>query len=258
MAGRGRNQIALDRKDNFGLTQIVGEVERPAERNLRGMQFLVAIERLPLMPAQCRELLLQRGDLRDHCRRCHRAGQQPQSGTVILGPVRAALDHRSDKRFPRCDLALMQDRLRAVRIIEREDARLHGRARRAAARRVVGISLDLHRPAGLMRHQHAVGIAALGQRGGIGARLAGHDAGRFFDIRQKLPRLLLRAAAGEPAQSERCGHQLQELPPLDHAEAAAGARDLALDLRRHFRHFGQFVERAPIGSGGWRGRPGHR
>ena len=162
MAGRGRNQIALDRKDDFGLPQIIGEIERAAESGLRGAQFLVPVERFPLVPAQCRELLLQRGDLRDQCRRRHRAGQQPQSGAVILAPGSAALDHRSDKCFPRCDLALMQDRLRAVRIIEREDARLHGRARRAAARRVVGISLDLHRPAGLMRHQHAIGIAALG------------------------------------------------------------------------------------------------
>jgi hypothetical protein len=50
-ARHGGNQIALDRKDHVGGADIEDALDRPAERTLRRGKLVVAMQRLPLIPA---------------------------------------------------------------------------------------------------------------------------------------------------------------------------------------------------------------
>ncbi len=241
-----RDQIAFDREDHIGGVEIEHLVERPPKGALAGGEFGVAVQRLPLVPAHRRELLLQCSDLRGERGRRHGPGQKSQPVAAARRQLRAAADQGRDKILPVGDFPMADDCLGATRVVELEDARLHDRTGGAEARRVVGIALDLDRPRHLVRDQHAGGISLDGHRRRIIARAAGHHAGRLLDIRQKLAPLDLLVAGREPAERDRSRHQLQKAAPLQGAEHGAEPWHLALDDRSEARRLGQFLEAAPI------------
>ena len=242
----GGNQIALDRKDHVGGADIQDALDWPAEGMLRRGKLVVAMQRLPLMPAHCRKLLLQCSDLRGEGGRSDIAGQQPQPVAAARQEPVAALVESRDETLPGIDLTITDDRLRAARIIERQDRRLHDRAGTAEAGRMVGVTLDLDRPRHLMGDQDAGRIAVLGRRRRVIARATGHDPGRLFDIREQLARIGLGTAGRQPAQCHRGRHQLQKPPPIKSAEHVSETRHLAFDGCREFRRLRQFLETAPI------------
>ena len=57
VAGAARYQVAFDRKDRIGGAQIVDEADGTAEGGSTCLQFLIAVERLPAVPAQPGKLL---------------------------------------------------------------------------------------------------------------------------------------------------------------------------------------------------------
>src|SRR6185437_774247 len=168
--------------------------------------------------------------------------------TAASLPLPPLLDNRGDEGLPALDLTTPRHRLRAMRIVEAEDARLLDGAGGAEARRMIGIALDLYRPPHLMLEQDAGRIAIERGRGGVVAGAGGNDAGRLLDIRPQLARLLLGPARGEAAQRHRCRHELKEASAVERAGRRRGkARELLLDMSQKLRRLRQLCEALPVG-----------
>jgi hypothetical protein len=69
------------------------------------------------MPLGRRQVLQQRAQLRGQRGRCHRLGQNPQSRAFLGFLIGYRLPKLAEERIPRRDLAIMSDRLRAIRIV---------------------------------------------------------------------------------------------------------------------------------------------
>src|SRR5690348_13420805 len=66
-SGRARDQIAFDAENPIGFAEVEAALDRTAEAYPRRGEFVVAMQRLPLMPAHLRKLLLKFCKLR--CKR---------------------------------------------------------------------------------------------------------------------------------------------------------------------------------------------
>ena len=122
-----------------------------------------------------------------------------------------------------------------LRVVERQDGRLPGRARAAAGKRRFGVAFDLDRPPVARFHQHS----AAGRAGAARRRVPGGDAGhRFLGLDQERNRLLDRAsrAARERRGGEHEPHARQKVAPAGlevRAVRAAGRALLAAGLDVH-------------------------
>ena len=138
-----------------------------------------------------------------------------------------------EERLPGADLAELGDHLRAIGIVEPEDRGLRESVRRAEARGMVGIALDLRRPAEVALDQDASGIAAQDKRARIVARLPRDPVLRLADIGDDLLERLRCARAGA-GERERRPHETEETAPAH--------EPLALQLGERLQVHRQSVE----------------
>ena len=108
----------------------------------------VAVDRLVDVPFCLGQVLQQRFDLLGQRRRDDRLGQQPQPGAAAAAAAsRMAARDGGQRVAPGARLAQVGDRLRAVRVVERQHRGLVEDVGAAAAGRMIGIALDLGGPA---------------------------------------------------------------------------------------------------------------
>jgi hypothetical protein len=210
VAGRGVEEIALDGEDRLRRIELQHGVDRAAERQRRAGAHIVAGLGVPAVPAQRGKALAERGELRGEGRRGGGAAEEAEPLAAALGEFVRAQRQRLGEGAGGGDAALPQDRRRAVRVVEVENAGLREDAGRAEARRVLRIALDLDRPSHLVDEQDPRRVAVAGEGGGEGARQAGDDARRRLDIGHRLVRRRRRSAAGDAAERQRGAHELQD------------------------------------------------
>ena len=113
---------------------------------------------------------------------------------------------------------------------------------------MLGIALELRRPAHVVLGEQRLGKASLHHRGRVEERPARNDLLGLPDVRNDLFFRLPRAGA-DAGEGERRPHQLEELPPARRVvELRSLRRELTIDVLVEFRRVGQFVETAPIGA----------
>ena len=119
---------------------------------------------------------------------------------------------------------------------------------RAEAGRVLGIALELRRPAHVVFGQERHAEAALRHRGRVEQRPARDDLFRLPDVRDDLL-VRLPGAGADAGERERGAHQLQELPAAGRIVELRGLRrELPLDVLAELRRVGQLFEAAPVGA----------
>ena len=149
------------------------------------------------------------------------------------------------KRRPRPDLADPGERLRAVRIVEAEHARLREDVGRAEAAGMLRIAFDLGRPSFVAFDEKTGGDAAKRHCGRKEKWLARDDLFRLADVRHDLFLGLARARS-QAGERERGAHEFQEGPALDRIGNGFDLRrKLVVQTLSERRVAGQFVQRAP-------------
>ena len=196
-------------------------------------------------PPHLRKLPLQVGDLRREGWGGHGAGHHPQAASAGRQQDLPTRVERGDEIGPALQLPAAGDRLRAPRIVKRQNTRLHDGAGRAEAGRMDRVALDLDRAPGQVLEQDALGIAGIGERRRVMARDRRHQLRRLLDIGHELAGVGFGSAAGQRRHDHRGRHDLQEAAPVEMVETLAEARHLALDERREIRAVGERFEPAP-------------
>ena len=140
-------KIAVQGDDHFGLVELVVRHRRA------GLDELIPIPRLVLVPLRLRVLLQQRRQLRRQRGRGHGVREDAQARPGFCALLGQRGHQISQKLFPRTDLPSPPHGLRPVGIIEFQDRRLVENARRAQAHRVVRVALDFRWPALVTLHQ---------------------------------------------------------------------------------------------------------
>ena len=165
-------------------------------------------------------------------------------------PARALHAHRGAERGeevrPRADRPCERDGLEAVRVVERQHRRLREGVGRAAARGVIRVALDLHRPAELALDEDAHAEPGPGRhRTREVQRATGDDVLGGVDVRDdRLARLL--AARADPAERERARHELQERAAPERVEPHRPLHGiLARDELAERGLVGRLLERPP-------------
>ena len=161
----------------------------------------------------------------------------------------------TDRRLPRksphdADLAVVQQRLRAVRVVQRKHRGLRKDVARAERRRMLRVALELRRTPLVALREHALCDAAERHRCGIKQRAARHEILRLPDVRRDVLIGLARARA-QARQRQRRAHQLEEIaPPLDRILVVAPAdgllRKFPFEEMAKLRRLGQLFQAPPI------------
>ncbi|MNY17509.1 hypothetical protein D3C86_1508310 [compost metagenome] len=194
------------------------------------------------MPAGQGEALQEGRDLPGEGGGRHRLGQEAQA-RALGGELRFKLTrHHLEEAFPGGDRAVLQHHLRTIRVVKAEDRGLGDRARRAQARGVIRVALDLGGPSRVTLDQQAGPIPAERHARREEERLARDDGLRLANVRDDLAG---RARTGAQArQGQRGAHQVQEAAP---AQGRLPLGKLPRDERAHFGRIGELFEAAPVG-----------
>jgi hypothetical protein len=246
-AGCVLEQLRVERQDDVGVGEVVAGLDILAERRMGAGAGAVARNRIEHDPLGRRQRLHQLVDLPGQGRRGDGFRQQPEAGAAgeLLGVDRAG--QRRGDIGPGLDFAAVFDRLRAIRIVERENRRLRVDVRAALDRRMLRIRFDLRRPAFMTLGQHRRREAAVRHGRREIERLARHDLFGLLDVRNDQLFGLARTGRGA-GEGDRRAHQLQELPPSGRiGEFRRMRRELAMQELGELGRFRQFFEAAPIG-----------
>ncbi len=249
-------EVGVQGHDHVRLREGVDGVSVLAEGQLGGLPRCVVAQRLVLVPARLGERLEQLLNLLVQRRRDDGFRQQAQAGATAL----ALVGHRPPQRrhavdgdgaeggVPRRRLAAGADRLRAVRVVEGQDRRLMKHIGRAEAAGVLGVALDLRRPALVTLDQQTDAYAAERHGGGVEQRPAGDDLLGLADVGDDVDgRRRLDRAAAQPGQAQRGGHQGQEAAPAQRVgPGRRPLRELALDHLAEGVGVGQLLQRPPV------------
>ncbi len=131
-------------------------------------------------------------------RRRDRLGHDPKLRTVLVPHGRCGAQ-RGDRVGPRPRPVFVEDRLRAVGVVQAENRGLREAVGRAAARGVKLVPLDFDRPAVAALDEEPGRVPAERHRGRVEPRRARNSSFRLPDVRQDL--LARRARAPAPAAS---------------------------------------------------------
>ncbi len=205
----GGEEIAVEREDHVRLREVVHGLDVFAERGAGAGADVVARGRFPLNPLGLRmrgENLL---DLRGERRRVHRLREDAEPGAAGRGLGREGAADGADEAAPGTHLTELGGGARAVRVVEGQNRRLREEVGAALARRMIGVALDLRRPAFVALDEQPRGHAAERRRGREEQRLAGHDLFGLPHVRHD-ELVGLHGAGGDAGQCERRAHQLQE------------------------------------------------
>ena len=159
----------------------------------------------------------------------------------------AFLVEDGDELFPTAYATVRDHRLRTIGIVEPEDRSLAPGARRAEARRVERIALDLDGAPRVVLHEHAGRIAIEQCRCREIPRHAGDDAGRLGGARHQPARRRLRPAGGEPGHGHRCSHEPKKSSTVDClADRSGEAGELVLEPGLELGGLRNFLKAPPI------------
>ena len=138
----------------------------------------------------------------------------------------------------------MRERRLTIGIVQVQDVGKGEGVGRAERCRMVRVALDLGGPAVEALDQHAVRIAAKGERRSVVERLAGNSVFGRLNVGNEL---VLRevSATCEPGKGERSPHDLQERPSVDVLDRVA-MRELVVDPLRVLGTLGNLLQALPI------------
>jgi hypothetical protein len=180
---RPAQHIRIERQHHTRPIEEVPRVDSPSERELAAAQLVIPMQRIVLMPPQCRIPRAQRFDLRLQSRRTHGTCQQEQPIATLRIQLAQDLLAVEQKLLPRRDPPFVQQRLRPRRIPQLQDRCLREHVRGAEARGMQRIALDLRRPSLVRLDEHAHAVAAQARRRRIEQRLAGQRLLRRVHVR---------------------------------------------------------------------------
>ena len=210
VADRSRSaaeNIGVERQDDVGLAETVLRVDVLAESELRAAAHMLAACRIPLMPFRGRKARKQVSDLSGERRRVDRLSEDAEPRALERALCRERRADGPEKRGPRADVAQVQQRLRAIRIVEAENRGLSEHIGRAKTPRMQRVAFDFRRTAFVALDEQAGGDASERHRGRIEEWSAGDEVFGLADIRDDRFRGLPRAA-GDAGERERRTHQL--------------------------------------------------
>ena len=248
--GMARHEVGLEAQDDVGGLEPVLGLHRLAERQSRACADVVAVDGLPAHPPRLGQLGSERLPLRGEGRRGHPPGENPKPGTARLALRLERLPQGLSEGAPGALLPQIAHGRRPVGVVQAEDVRLSEDIGRAEALRVVGVPLDLRRPALVALHEDAARVAVVRGRRGEEERTARHQVLGLPHVRENRLLRLLRAD-GEPGQGQRCAHECQELPPaLRVFEGRRLLRKLTLQELEEPGALGELVEALPVATAG--------
>ncbi len=207
-------EVGVEREDDVRLVDPVVAIEVASEREARACAHLVAPGRLVLVPRRLREVLQDLLDDLVQRRRGDRFGQDAQARALARLLRQDGRPHRAEELGPGAHLAAEADRLRAVGVVERKHRRLREDVRRAQARRMLGVALNLRRSPHVILDEHGAADARERHRGREEERPPRHELLGLPDVRHD-PLFRLLGAGADAGERERRAHQLQELPARD-------------------------------------------
>ena len=243
------DEVGLEAQDDVGLVEAVLRLDRLAEGEDRARARVVAAGRLPAHPLRLREAGEGARHLRGESGRGDAAGEEAQarapSGLLLV----ERLPQGGPEVAPGPVLPHVEDGLRPVRVVEAQHVGLAEDVRRAQARRVVGVALDLGRPPLVALHEDPARVAIVARGGGEEEGPAQDELLRLPHVRQDLLRGLLRAG-GEPGEGERGAHERHELAAtLRVLEHRGLLRELPVQELEERGRVGELVEAFPVAAG---------
>jgi hypothetical protein len=252
-SGAGGQHVAVERQHDIRLGEVVARLDQLAEGLLGSGTHRVATGGLPLVALDLRIRPQHALPERLERRRRRRSGEHADTDTLErdLG-VEVRLERRLE-RAPGARALELEDRLRAVGIVERQDRGLGDRVGRAEARGVLRVAFDLRRPPHVALGEHRLEIAEHRHRRGEEQRPAGEDLLRLLDVGDDLLERLL-GAGGEAGERQRGARELQEVAAREalacRVVALGGplgrmAWELALQHLFELRRRGKLFEAAP-------------
>ena len=235
----GVEEVGVDREDRARLLEPVHGEERPPERPGDALVHVSLAGGLVDDETGARELRPERR--REAEERRGRGGRQ-EEGEAVSPFVRARpLRPARDERGPARRLAAPPHGRGAVGVVEVEDRRLHARARRAAARRVQLVALDLRGPPLVALDDESPRAGGAGHRRGVAAGDARNDLLRSLDVGDDVG--LGPAARGERS---RRAEQRDHVPARDRIGRRRGVLgELPLAERSRLGRLLERVEAAP-------------
>ena len=241
-------EVRVEGEDAARAAEVVARAQRTAGGGLEAAHVVLVARRFPDDPLGLREALEQ---LRAEARVGRAAGRARDHGDAGALVAAAGVEVGREGRLelvPARRRTVLEDLAAALGVVELEDGRLRVDVRRAVARRVQRVALDLDRTTVVGRHAQALRRAEEVHRGGVGLRRAGHEVLGARGEGQDL--LFFPVAAGGGGERGGRAHQLQEATAVDALERLR--RDV-LELAR--RRLGEdfvtrvFAEAAPGGLG---------
>src|SRR5262249_23649501 len=129
-----REDVRVEGDDEVRLVEVINGVRRTAGGLLRGGAGAVPRDRIPLMPLRLGKGLLDQPDLLADRRRRHRLGQEADAGALLgLLRIELAADRRQEIS-PTASLALVEDGLQPVGVVQRQNGGLREDVRAAETR----------------------------------------------------------------------------------------------------------------------------
>ncbi len=214
--GQAIQQVGIQRHDNVGLIEVILRVKSLAKRLACALANVITVDWLPLMPPglrealeQCLQQIRQRG-------RGNGLGQDAQAIPLFGLMRRRGRGERCHELAPGTLLALAQNRLRAVWIVERQYLGLAEDVGGAETGWMLRIPLNLDRAARHVADENAVGVAFVREsRREIEREILGNTVGPLHVGGDVCWSLRFGGAAGDTSQGQRCSHELQELLTTD-------------------------------------------
>jgi hypothetical protein len=146
--GRASGQeIRVERDDDVGVAEIVVGIDWLAKRQRRSGTRLVRARGLPLMPFRGRVQRLNRAHLLRNRRRRDRLGQKADAGAALALLIRQGRLQNVEKGPPGPHFAGLLHRRHAIGIVKLQHRCLREHIASAERGRMLGVALDLGRPA---------------------------------------------------------------------------------------------------------------
>ncbi len=244
-----REDVRVETRDNTRPVEVVHDGEVFAERDPPALERGIVVDGFVLVPARGGKLGQQLLNLPGERRRGHVLGQQRQPGTTAghLRVERGA--HCLEERRVRRGLPVLGHHPSPIGVVEVQDFGLHEDVRRAEARGVARVALDL-RGASLVRlDEHADADTAELHRGRVRQRFARNDLLGHRHVGHD--RLFGKAAATRQAgERHRSAHQLEEVAPVE-AQQRRTPRKLVFEERLEVGGVRNLFKAAPIALAGF-------
>ncbi len=242
----GGQEVGVERDDDVRLGEVVLRLDHLAKGEAGAGASVIARQRLPLDPLRLGIGRQHLPKLRRHRRRAHRLGEDAQARALRRRlPLQRGL-HRRDERRPGSNLAELDDRLRAIGIVEGQHRRLGEQVGGAEAPGMIRVPFHLRRPSLVTLDEDTGGDAAQGHRAREKQRLAGNLLLGLSDVGDDQLGRLHRAGA-DPGQRHRGAHQLEERATADRIVPLRGIRrELAVQELLEFGGFRHRLQAAPV------------